>query len=1264
MDRLQFIHCDNLFKTREEAKAYVTGGDLISITRPALYAEPMVLKYGDESNPNILLAIGSVGDGKTPSINNKVYFIDFAEVKESIESIINDSEGSVEEIKKISELVKTIVKSCGFNEDGSYLQDSSDEILKDAKSLKEADSLLSKAISEKIGEVEDAIKEKTLTVENTPTISHVLTKNDEGQTLKSEIVFAPYRTVKEQNLPNILLRQADGVYTNVRMAYNEEKNELAFGVNDDVKYFALPKEIHLIKGEYDTDTESLILTLNTPTEVESNGKKEFTDKISIDLSKLIGEWTVLGNKSETPIVLTKEAVTSKDVLRGASEYQDILSADIRLADEVYDEARDNILKRYNKNTLYVKGTADNIRYYDANGNVTTVQDALRNAKAKISTRDFNIIVEKEDGIFAKAELSYDKATNSLTFDNGNGLKTIQLNNSGIINYARYDRDTESLIISFRYADGTDKEISIPLHGLIHEWDVENSNHTVSLTKSTHNVAGTDTLSADVNIASGLDNNILKVVGHALYVKGTADNIAYRDGKTVAQVLDNIATESKVEELESLITAESEARKKADDEIKGLIENNSDAIVAEQHRAELAEADLEAKIAAIDDNSEKVEELGKNVEVLKTDFANLKNDNEKAHSEFANNIESLTNQVDVVENDVIKLSADLKAEINRATTAEENLKESISSIKDNSAEVAELQVKVAALDTELKAHEELSSTAHQQLADKVNSIDGRVTVLESNSSSVSTELTALNKKVDNHIDEANKNFSALTETDKSIRADLGKEIVRAQQAEMDLNKALAEEVTRAKGEENKLNQSISNVSANLDALSTKVDDVVDGIVSGYNETKAEIKRVEDSLNAEIKRSTNKDTEIEANLVKAGEAIAAEVTRAKEEEAKLQTNIDNNASEINKVSEKVTAVEGNVSKLEGEVANLKAEDARLNIVTSETNSLKLTASKTDSGTTLSGDVKLRQATENIITLDEQGLYSSVKMEYSPSTNIIKFTVNGVTNEFELSTNSLVQSAYYDSHNKEIVLIVKDEQGETKEIRIPVADLVNDWKVDNGTQNPIKLNKSLGSDGVDVLTAKLDISTEPHNLILNQNGTLYASNQAKDLTALWAGDEITVQKAIENIKAETDKVSAIESDVNDLKDDMSQVKNDIVTIKGDVSNLQIKVEQNTQNIAKNTGAIENLTNQFSQLSTEVTNLSNQFTELETKVETYEDRITNLESQVVIANQNISNLTEEINKIKEIIGTQEPSQPSISDRLDEIEKVLASLIDFETYA
>lgn len=80
LNRLQFVHCDTLFATREEAKAYVQQDKVIYRDRPALYAEPMVLKYGDEKNPNIILAIGSVGDGQTASANNQVFFIDFAQL--------------------------------------------------------------------------------------------------------------------------------------------------------------------------------------------------------------------------------------------------------------------------------------------------------------------------------------------------------------------------------------------------------------------------------------------------------------------------------------------------------------------------------------------------------------------------------------------------------------------------------------------------------------------------------------------------------------------------------------------------------------------------------------------------------------------------------------------------------------------------------------------------------------------------------------------------------------------------------------------------------------------------------------------------------------------------------------------------------------------------------------------------------------------------------------------------------------------------------
>lgn len=78
-NRLQFVHCDTCFENSAKAREYVNG-NLITRDRPALYAEPMILKYGDPKNPNILLAIGSVGDGKTSSVENKVFFIDCAQL--------------------------------------------------------------------------------------------------------------------------------------------------------------------------------------------------------------------------------------------------------------------------------------------------------------------------------------------------------------------------------------------------------------------------------------------------------------------------------------------------------------------------------------------------------------------------------------------------------------------------------------------------------------------------------------------------------------------------------------------------------------------------------------------------------------------------------------------------------------------------------------------------------------------------------------------------------------------------------------------------------------------------------------------------------------------------------------------------------------------------------------------------------------------------------------------------------------------------------
>lgn len=381
------------------------------------------------------------------------------------------------------------------------------------------------------------------------------------------------------------------------------------------------------------------------------------------------------------------------------------------------------------------------------------------------------------------------------------------------------------------------------------------------------------------------------------------------------------------------------------------------------------------------------------------------------------------------------------------------------------------------------------------------------------------------------------------------------------------------------------------------------------------------------------------------------LTEEVNRAKSAEKVNANDIDN--------------LETRVLTAENSIASLQSEDKRLNLTANNTNSIALTVSKQDSGTTISGDVKINTAQpNNIIKVDGNGLFSSINLEYNKAENSISLIVNdAVVTKFTLSEHSLVTEGHYDSNTKSIVLTITKDGGDTEQISIPVGDIINDWKVDNGTNNPISLTKETGDDGVDILKAELEISTEAHNAILNNNGTLYVSNQAKDLTALWRGDEITIQKVIENLKTETDKVPTLVSDVATLKTDVAQAKNDITVLQGNVDTLNTKVEQNTSNIAENTGAISNLTTQITNFGEQVTNLTNKFDELNNSVNGYENRIAKLEGDVNTINNNINTISQTINQLKEQMGEPEEGKPTVYERLNTIEEIINNLIDFGEY-
>lgn len=583
-NRLQFVHCDTLFKTSSEAKNYVVSGDLISYTRPALYAEPMVLKYGDETNPNILLAIGSVGNGETHSKSNQVFFIDFADLEKSVHDIEDSIENGNINTTEIKKILTQVIASCGFNEDGEYIPIQDDEYVKNATSLTEADKLLSNVVRQHYDELKKELQYlNNFTVDETSTIKHTLTNNNDHLTLTSDVKIAPFKTINQCNIENILIKEDNGLFVNVNLQYDEDSNKLLFDVNGVRKEYSLPVENHVINGYYDTATESLILEFKEPL-------NDTSKTLSIDLSKLIGEWKVMGEYSDTPIVLTKEPVKYDDKLRGAADYQDILKGDIRIAESDYKPY--NILKKTeNGKALYVDGIADNIKYLK-NGKVITVKQALDEVDCNVSTYDNNIIYRKEDGIYANVELEYITSKNALKFtkttkDGSLQSQELVLNNISFLEDIRYDNITEEIVISYKDATGEIKQIRIPVSSLFDEWDVDNTNHTVTLYKTDHQTSGQDKLSADVNI-SHAENNILEIVNHSLYVKGTADNIIYHE-TNVQSALDLINGGSDIEgSVKNLIKKEAEERTKSDQQLQANIE-------AEQVRATEAENKLQTSI---------------------------------------------------------------------------------------------------------------------------------------------------------------------------------------------------------------------------------------------------------------------------------------------------------------------------------------------------------------------------------------------------------------------------------------------------------------------------------------------------------------------------------------------------------------------------------------------------------------------------------------------------------------------------------------------
>ncbi|MBO6254820.1 MAG: hypothetical protein J6O49_14435, partial [Bacteroidaceae bacterium] len=400
INRLQFRHHNEIFDTREEAIEYIydkikeegegLAKDQNSPYSYSLFAEPTILRYKNEEEetgceykkgPHIMLVIGSETNDTIYHDRNRFCIIDIDKTED--------------EIKNLEE------------------------------------------------ELEKAIRSLTIIALNSDTLNLYADKTEDGTIVSGDVKTAETHVfegiVKDNNLMVVPTGDEggpEGLFIYVDLTYDEAAETFTFVVTNadgtlKKQSVKLPNN-YLVSGEYKKEDESIHLHMK-------NG-----DEVVIDCEQLIDEWEVEGEASSTPIVLTKEEYGPDEDHHHTEPWQDILRADVRIADFI----GTNILKKTTDGRyLYVDGKATNIIYY-YNGELSNVSEQLDKLnKIKVSADNDNIIWNRTDGFFASAKLDYITNKNKLVFttstvSGGTLTKEIQLNSVELFQNIYYDRNTE------------------------------------------------------------------------------------------------------------------------------------------------------------------------------------------------------------------------------------------------------------------------------------------------------------------------------------------------------------------------------------------------------------------------------------------------------------------------------------------------------------------------------------------------------------------------------------------------------------------------------------------------------------------------------------------------------------------------------------------------------------------------------------------------------------------------------------------------------
>lgn len=326
-----------------------------------------------------------------------------------------------------------------------------------------------------------------------------------------------------------------------------------------------------------------------------------------------------------------------------------------------------------------------------------------------------------------------------------------------------------------------------------------------------------------------------------------------------------------------------------------VENN---LVKETNRAQLAEQSLANEINNTNTNLTQEIDRAKNAET------NLQDQINQANTDVTNLDQKLTQEITRSTNADNQLQINIDNEATRAQDAEQAIAKELQDlivkcISSKATTAAEAQAELAKLGEKFSTVEEIGRTLKQFLEDTdyADSTINKWKEIESFLSGISDQETLtglLNQITQNSKEEIN-----------NLQKALEQETIRAETAEKELKDLINAETTRAETAEKLLE---SKVDTSISVLETKIETVKENVETNIGN---KIDTLQDALNQEISRSTQKDADTDDRLNNLNLAINNEIVRATSEENIINQRIDNIKGSLDKtisdqseISEKLT------------------------------------------------------------------------------------------------------------------------------------------------------------------------------------------------------------------------------------------------------------------------------------------------------------------------------------------------------------------------